>query len=350
MSAIAPTPAPAPLAPVELVDDEEGPSPDTAEATLVLVEAPAAETHPVALYLARLAPGSRPVMLSALKTAVGLLSHGQLEDVRAFPWATLRYPHLMALRALLRERYAPATANRLLCAVRGVLKEAWRLGQLSTDDYQRARDVGGVGGSRLPAGRDVAMAERQRLLQVCIDDKYPARGARDAAMIAILSGTGVRRAEVVGLDVADVELDTGAVRVLGKGDKERRTYLVDGAVRALEWWLSLRGTEPGPMLTRVLRGGHIRMRRLQARAVAVVIERRIREAGLRDATAHDFRRTLTGDLLDAGADLATVQAILGHASPTTTARYDRRGERTRKKALELVKVPFSGKRREEVSS
>lgn len=312
-------------------------------ASVVLVApdaAPSGDAHPVAVYLARLAPGSRPVMRSALGSAAGLLSQGQLEDVRAFPWADLRYPHLMALRALLAERYAPATANRLLCAVRGVLREAWRLGQLSTEDYHRARDVPGVRGSRLPAGRDLAMAERQRLLEVCAADPLPARGARDAAMIAILSGTGVRRAEAVGLDLGDVELDTGAVRVLGKGDKERLTYLVDGARRALEWWLSLRGTDPGPLLMRVLRGGHIRPWRLKPRAVAVVIERRIREAGLRDATAHDFRRTLTGDLLDAGADLATVQALLGHASPTTTARYDRRGERARKKALEMVTVPF----------
>ena len=300
------------------------------------------EAHPAAVYLARLAAGSRPVMRSALGSVTTLLSQGHVEDLRELPWAELRYPHLMALRAMLAERYAPATANRMLCAVRGVLREAWRLGQLDTDSYQRARAVPGVRGSRLPAGRDVAMAERQRLLEVCASDKYPARGARDAAMLAILAGTGVRRAEVVGLDVADVDFETSAVRVLGKGDKERLTYLVDGAMRAVEWWLSLRGSEPGPLLTRVLSGGHIRMRRLQPRAVAVVIERRIREAGLRDATAHDFRRTLTGDLLDAGADLATVQSILGHASPTTTARYDRRGERTRKKALDLATVPFAG--------
>ena len=148
--------------------------------------------------------------------------------------------------------------------------------------------------------------------------------------------------EAVALDLAHIDLGDGGVRVRGKGDKERRVYLVDGARRALEWWLSLRGSDPGPVLYRVLKGGHIRPKRLKPAAIGIIVERRVREAALlRRATPHDFRRTFTGDLLDAGADLAAAQALLGHASPTTTARYDRRGERARRKAAELVAVPFS---------
>lgn len=98
--------------------------------------------------------------------------------------------------------------------------------------------------------------------------------------------------------------------------------------------------EAVPLLSRVLRGGHVRLWRLTPQAVHVVIERRILKPGVNAATTHDFRRTLCGDLLDAGADLASVQALLGHASPVTTARYDRRSERARRKAAELAKVPF----------
>ena len=299
---------------------------------------PAAQ-HPARVYLASLAEGSRPAMRSALEAAAAILTSGAL-DAEALPWASLRYPHLQALRAQLAERYAPKTVNRYLSAVRGVLRAAWRLGQLDTDTLHRACDVPGVRGSRLPAGRDVAMAERQRLFEVCAADPLPARGARDAAALALLAGTGIRRGEAVALDLAHVDLESGGVRVRGKGNKERRVYLVDGSRRALEWWFQLRGSEPGPLLYRVLKGGHIRPVRLRPAAIGIVVERRVREVGLRPATPHDFRRTFTGDLLDAGADLSSAQALLGHASPTTTARYDRRGERARRKAAELVSVPF----------
>jgi site-specific recombinase XerC len=303
------------------------------------------DPHPVAVYLASLSSGSRPTMRSALEIVAALLTSGAY-DARSLPWASLRHAHLQALRGQLAERYAPKTVNRTLSAVRGVLRAAWRLGHIDTDTLHRACDVGGVRGSRLPAGRDVAMRERQQLFEVCADDPLPARGARDAAVLALLAGTGIRRAEAVAIDLEHVDLDEGGVRILGKGNKERRAYLVDGSRRALEWWLGLRGSEPGPLLYRVLKGGHIRPLRLRAAAVGIVVERRVREVGLRHATPHDFRRTFTGDLLDAGADLSAAQALLGHASPTTTARYDRRGERARRKAAELVSVPFADKSRD----
>lgn len=329
------------LAAVE--DDAELLEPSTP--TLALIEAlkERAEHNPALVYLASLAPGSRPAMQAALEAIAELVTGGRA-DVRRLPWAELRYAHLQALRAALAERYAPATVNRHLSAVRGVLREAWRMGAIDGDAYQRARAVEGVRGSRLPAGRDVSMRERQHLFDACATDPIPARGARDAAMLGLLAGTGVRRAEVVALDLAHVVLESGTVRVRGKGDKERFVYLVDGARAALEHWLRYRGSEAGPLLCRVRRGGHVFLVRLTPQAVRVVIERRIREVGLRGATAHDFRRTLCGDLLDAGADLASVQALLGHASPVTTARYDRRGERARRKAAELAKVPFQGPR------
>jgi site-specific recombinase XerD len=67
-------------------------------------------------------------------------------------------------------------------------------------------------------------------------------------------------------------------------------------------------------------------------------------AGVAAFSPHDCRRSLAGDLLDAGVDLATVQAMLGHASPATTARYDRRGERAVRQASERVHVPYTGTR------
>src|SRR5580704_14614900 len=80
--------------------------------------------HPVAVYLARLAPGSRRSQKGALGTMASLVTSGRI-GIEELPWHRLGYQHTQALRALLAERFSPATANRHLAALRGVLREAW---------------------------------------------------------------------------------------------------------------------------------------------------------------------------------------------------------------------------------
>lgn len=94
--------------------------------TLAPTTAPT-DQNPAAVYLARLAPGSRRTMQSGLLTIAALLTAGQ-HDAFSLPWAQLRCQHTQAVRAALAECYAPAMANKLLAALRGVLREAWRLG------------------------------------------------------------------------------------------------------------------------------------------------------------------------------------------------------------------------------
>src|SRR6266540_7196116 len=99
-----------------------------------VIQSRPADTHPVLVYLARLAPGSRRTMRQALDTIAGLLTGGQA-DALALDWSRLGYQHTAAVRSALAERFAPATANKMLAALRGVLREVWRLGQTDAEAF-----------------------------------------------------------------------------------------------------------------------------------------------------------------------------------------------------------------------
>jgi site-specific recombinase XerD len=247
------------------------------------------------------------------------------------------------VRALLADgRYAPSTANRHLAALRGVLKECWRLGYVTAEDFQRAADLEPVRGSRLPRGRALQPGEVRALFAACEDDdrKKPAMAARDAAILALLYGSGLRRAEAVGLEVADYDREAGTLKVRGKGNKERLAHLGDASQAALEAWFSQRGFWPGALFVAINKGGRLGRRGMSGQAMLYIARRRTIQASVAAFSPHDLRRTFIGDLLDAGADLSTVQQLAGHAQIQTTARYDRRGEATKKRAAKLLHVPY----------
>lgn len=306
---------------------------------LVLAIQPPADRHPAAVYLARLAPGSRRTMRAALDLVAGMLTSGAA-DAQTLDWSRLRYPHAQAVRSGLAEQYKPATANKALCALRGVLREAWRLGLVTSEDYRRAADLEGVKGDSLPPGRALSAGELKALLGACSADETPA-GARDAALLALLYGGGLRRSEAVALDVSDYTVTTGMLVVRhAKGNRDRVVYATNGAADALADWLVVRGTEDGPLFLPVNKGGVVGGHRLTGQAVLYILRRRALQGGVTRLSPHDLRRTFISDLLDLGADLSTVQRLAGHAQVTTTTRYDRRGEATKRKAASLLHVPY----------
>lgn len=302
-----------------------------------------ADRHPALVYLARLAPGSRRTMRQALDAIAHVITRGQADAV-SLPWECLGYAHTAAIRAVLAERHAPATANKMLAALRGTLKEAWRLGLMDAETYRRAADVGSVRGSTVPKGRSLAPGEIRALFTTCAHDPKPC-GIRDAALVAVLYGGGLRRAEVVALEVRNYDPAQGDLVVRGKGRKERRVYLQPAARAALDAWLELRtaglsGVTSGALFLPMTKSGRITLRRLTEQAIWAILEKRRVMAGIAPFSPHDVRRTFIGDLLDAGADISSVQQLAGHANVQTTARYDRRGEWVRREAAELLHVPY----------
>ena len=293
--------------------------------------------NPAAVYLARLAPGSRRAQAAALNTMAGLLS-GHRAVAQNLPWHKVGYQHTQALRAVLAGRFSPATANRHLAALRGVLRESWRLGLTSAEDLARAIDLPSVRGDRLPRGRALTRGELTSLFVTCGGGK-PA-DVRDAALLAVLYAAGLRRAEVVTLDLEDYDPETGALLIRGKGNKERSTYIDNGATDAIRGWLTLRGDEPGPLFLPVTQLGNVVSRRMTDQAVYAILQSRSIKAGVKAFSPHDLRRSCVSDMLDAGVDISVVQRIVGHANVTTTARYDRRGEHAKRRAAKSLHVPF----------
>jgi len=297
------------------------------------------DRHPVAVYLARLAPSSRRPMRAALEDAARILTSAQL-TAEQVPWQTLERPHLIALRSQLAASYAPATANRILTAVRSVLKECWELGYMSSEQQRRASTIPPIRGQRLPKGRMLSPDELGRLFEACAQDLSPA-GRRDAAMLGLLCGAGPRRSELVNLDLGDYDPVTGALTVrAGKGNKDRRLFPAQGSGQALREWLAVRGERSGPLFVPVSKRGRLLARRLSDKAVTWILQTRAQAAGVVAFSPHDLRRTFISALLDAGADLATVADLAGHANIATTAKYDRRGEAAKRKAAALLSVPF----------
>ncbi|UPK76544.1 tyrosine recombinase XerC [Nocardioidaceae bacterium SCSIO 66511] len=154
----------------------------------------------------------------------------------------------------------------------------------------------------------------------CVDDG--AVGLRDLAVLEVLYATGIRVGELAGLDVDDVDEERRVVRVFGKGRKERMVPYGAPAARALSDWSSRGRPElarqgSGPALFLGARGG-----RIDQRAVRTLVHRRLGVVeGAPDLGPHGLRHTAATHLLDGGADLRTVQELLGHSSLATTQIY-----------------------------
>lgn len=159
--------------------------------------------------------------------------------------------------------------------------------------------------------------------EALLDQPFPQTpaGQRDRTMLEVLYGCGVRVSELTGLDVSDVYLADELVRVLGKGSKERMVPLMGTARRAMEsyldtWRPQLVGASRSPAVFLSVRG-----KRVSRQTVHTVVERAGRLVGIEGLHPHTLRHSFATHLLEGGADLRTVQELLGHASISTTQIY-----------------------------
>ena len=211
-------------------------------------------------------------------------------------------------------RYAPATAARKLSAARGAY--AFMLDRSLVDRNPAALVPGPRKTRKLPA--TLSEPEVERLLDRPVTSDP--RRLRDRALLELLYGCGLRASEACGLRTADVNADEGFVRVTGKGGKERIVPLGGAAADALGRYLREGRPRLGPAAgDRVFVS--VRGRPLGPTDVRRALRRELAAAGLAQRSPHALRHTFATHLLEHGADLRSIQELLGHASVGTTQVY-----------------------------
>ena len=269
----------------------------------------------------RLQRGLSPHTLRAYRTdLLGLLRHLAATGVEDLATVDLR-----DLRGWLAAEQqagrARTTVQRRSAAVHGFFRWAEKSGRAPSDASAALRSPRPH--RRLP--ETVSQAEAQQLLEdalaVAREDGGPL-GLRDVALLEVLYASGVRVGELCGLDTADVDRDRRVLRVFGKGAKERSVPLGAPALRALDAWLA----QGRPALATPASGDAVflggRGGRIDPRVVRRVVHRALRMVdGAPDLGPHGLRHAMATHLLEGGADLRSVQEILGHASLATTQIY-----------------------------
>ena len=254
-----------------------------------------------------------------LRRYVAFLTRRDLHDPGAVEEATIR-SFVASLSASTHGAdeapYQASSVARTLSAVRSFHRFLLREGVTDLDP------AAGVPQPRLPRSlpRPIPLEDVRRLLEAP-DEETPS-GIRDRAILELLYGSGLRISELTGLDVDDIDLEEGSVRVLGKGGKEREVPLGSFGREAAAAYL----TRGRPALATAGSRGAVflnaRGGRLSRQSCARILGRYVRLAGIeRRVTLHTLRHSFATHLLEGGADVRVVQELLGHASVATTQIY-----------------------------
>jgi integrase/recombinase XerC len=218
--------------------------------------------------------------------------------------------HLRSYLSGLYESHEKSSICRRLSAIRSFLKFLRAQGLID-------RDVGKL--IHTPkTDRNLPLFLKIEEIQELIEapDVTSALGRRDRAIFEVMYGCGIRVSEAVGLDVADVDLGAGWVKVRGKGSKERMVPFGPPARAALENYLSGRNSDSEALFI------NYKGSRLTSRSVARILNKHlVRVLSSKSLSPHGLRHSFATHLLAAGADLRTIQEMLGHANLSTTQRY-----------------------------
>lgn len=256
-----------------------------------------------------------------------------LEDEQITSWQDVdRYVVINYLEKMHDEKKAPATVTRMITSLRR-FHQFLRQERLTDHDPMQHIDTPKKV-QKLPS--TLSLTEVERLIET--PDTTQNLGIRDRAILEVMYATGMRVSELVGLKLSDLHLSLGLVQTLGKGDKERIIPLGDYAIQWLERYLD----EARPLLVANPSEMHVFVNHhgtgLSRQGIWKNLKQLVREAGInKEVTPHTLRHSFATHLLENGADLRTVQELLGHADISTTQIYT---HITKKRMTDVYKQHF----------
>jgi site-specific recombinase XerC len=245
---------------------------------LIIADCQTSDGNPVAVYLASLRTNrSRITMHASLNIVAEILTGNP--DALACDWASVRYQQVLEVRTKLAERYSPATVNKMLSGLRSTLNAAWRLGQITTEDYEKAVSVKGFWPAESPPRNELSGADIEALMRTCRQDQG-LHGIRDTAIISLIFNYDLKPPVVAALNLEDYDVRVGSLVVHDKKGEEKTLCLDDDTDRNLFNWLKIRGWEPGPIFWPITTGGKLKPRRMTSQAIRAVVAKRSEHACL----------------------------------------------------------------------
>lgn len=281
------------------------------------------------------------------------------KDYAHCDWHMMRYENVIEFMEYLKtQNIKPGTINGYLWAIRAVSKVAYGLGQISNDTLMRIEFVRPIRYYRKPTGQSLTEDQTNAILEH-YEGKTP-HEARNFAILLLLLGCGLRRAEVTKIKIENVFLEEGRIRLIGKRNKERDVFLPDAVLKAVTKWVTMRkefierwnkihadqvdkisDSNSGYLFGRwtCCFARLIVDKPITPRQISNIVSHYCGEiSALENITPHDLRRTFATRLFEDGVDLNVVRKLMGHQSVNTTILYDMRGDETMRNVMKKVRI------------
>lgn len=302
-------------------------------------------TAPTQRYIISLnSPASRSTMayiLNSFAREIGFVHHSDIDWRRVDDVLISGTLNKMMARGI-----SPSRLNGYLTAIKQSARRAWGMELISERQLFLISDIKGIKGRRIKRRRTLTAKETTDIFFKRHATSWKA--IRDNAIVALALGCGLRRAEVIGLGVADIQPPdpmTGRVRikVLGKGNKERLVAVSQSTMHYLEKWLDVRSTNAidcARLFTRFYRSRISNTPIQSPEVVYQILQERCELAGMdRRISPHDLRHSMATTLYKAGVKIELIQDILGHTNIDTTKRYIEVEQHVYDDAMDNVVLP-----------